>query len=73
MRSGNWTGKAKARTAVRASGLFRQSNDTQRQPGESRGTTCDRASRFPVILSASFHAGVGVNQSALVVIDRNAG
>ena len=52
--------------------LFRQRYNAQRQPCQRRCAAGDRASCFPVILRGAFHAGIGVNQSSLVVIDRYA-
>jgi hypothetical protein len=64
--------RAKARTAPRFQWifLFGQGDDTQRQTCDSSGPAGNRTGRFPVILSGTFHTGIGMNQSALIVVYR---
>jgi hypothetical protein len=50
--------------------LFGQSHDTQRQTRYCGSTASDSTGCFPVILGGAFHAGVGMNQSALIVVYR---
>ena len=50
-----------------------QRDDAEGQTGHCRRAAGDRARGFPVILSGALHAGVGVHQTPLVIVDRNAG
>jgi hypothetical protein len=50
--------------------LFGQGYDTQRQTRHSGCTTGDSTRCFPVILGGAFHTGIGMNQSALVIVNR---
>jgi len=52
--------------------LFTQRDDTHRQPGERGSTARDGTCGFPVILSRAFHTGIGMHQTALIVINRHA-
>jgi len=65
--------KATARRgAALEENLFGQCHNPQRQASQRGGSTCDSPSGFPVILSGPFHAGIGMHQATLIVIDRYA-
>jgi len=50
--------------------LLRQGNNTQRQTRYCGSTAGDSTRSLPVILGGAFHTGIGMNQSALVVVNR---
>ncbi|SNY75923.1 hypothetical protein SAMN02744775_03409 [Enterobacter sp. CC120223-11] len=64
--------KAKARETRALDVLFSQGDDAQSQASKRGCATGNSASGFPVILRGAFHAGIGMNQPPLIVINRHA-
>jgi hypothetical protein len=63
--------KSAAKAALSEQMLLSQGNDTQRQARDCGSTTGNSACSLPVILGGAFHTGIGMNQSALVVVNRH--